>query len=104
MFQAPDVCYRWPAPPSLASRRITMSHVIEARQLTKVYDGGVQVTALRGVDLLVEHGTFNVIMGPSGSGKSTLLNILGALEPPTTGQVLLEETDLGALGEDGRTA
>ncbi len=80
-----------------------MTHVIDAQNLTKVYNGGVQVHALRGVTLQVEPASFLAIMGPSGSGKSTLLNILGALEIPTGGQLLLEGVDVGAMSDDART-
>src|ERR1051325_9196344 len=77
--------------------------VIEVRNLTKTYTEGVPVAALRGVDLAVERGTLVAIVGPSGSGKSTMLYTLGALEPPTTGQVLLEGTDFASLADDQRT-
>lgn len=81
-----------------------MSDVIEARQVTKVYNGGVNVAALRGIDLRVPAGSFLAIMGPSGSGKSTLLNILGALELPTSGQVLLDGQDIEQLSDEKRAA
>jgi len=81
-----------------------MPDVIEAWALTKVYDGGVDVAALRGVDLRIAPATFLAIIGPSGSGKSTLLNVLAGLELPTTGKTLFDGVDLGALGEDGRAA
>jgi putative ABC transport system ATP-binding protein len=58
---------------------------------------------LRGIDLNVAEGEMVAIMGPSGSGKSTLLCILGAVESPTTGKVLLEGRDLSGLGDDERT-
>jgi putative ABC transport system ATP-binding protein len=80
-----------------------MNYIIEARDLTKIYDSGVQVIALRGVTLKVKPASFLAIMGPSGSGKSTLLNILGALEVPTKGQMLLEGTDIATLTDDQRT-
>jgi putative ABC transport system ATP-binding protein len=80
-----------------------MNHVIDARNLTKIYDAGVRVTALRGVNLQVDSGSFVAIMGPSGSGKSTLLNILGALEPPTEGELLLEGVNIAGLSDDART-
>lgn len=83
-------------------RRMLMNDVIQARAVTKVYDGGVNVAALRGVDLSVARGSFLSIMGPSGSGKSTLLNILGALELPTSGQVFFEGQDLHALSDEQR--
>jgi putative ABC transport system ATP-binding protein len=79
-------------------------HVIEARGLTKVFgDGEVRVEALRGVDLQVRKGEMLAIMGPSGSGKSTLLHILGGIDVPSSGQVLLEGTDLATLDDDQRT-
>jgi putative ABC transport system ATP-binding protein len=77
--------------------------IIDGRNLTKVYDAGVQVTALRGANLQIEPATFVAIMGPSGSGKSTLLNILGALETPTEGELYLEGTNVANLGDDQRT-
>ncbi len=80
-----------------------MNEVIQARQIVKTYNGGVRVEALRGVDLTVERGSFMAIMGPSGSGKSTLLNILGGLEVPTAGELLLEGIEVGTMSDDERT-
>ena len=78
--------------------------VIEVRRLTKSYgEGALEVHALRGVDLAVRQGEFLAIMGPSGSGKSTLLHLLGGIESPTSGQILLEGVDLSTLGDDART-
>ncbi len=77
--------------------------VIEARDLTKIYDAGVEVAALRGVTLQVDRASLVAIVGPSGSGKSTLLSLLGALEVPTSGRILLEGTDIGALSDDERS-
>lgn len=79
-------------------------HVLETRGLTKVYGSGeVSVHALSGIDLGVAKGEFVAIMGPSGSGKSTLLHILGGVDVPTSGQVLLEGVDLASLDDDQRT-
>ncbi len=80
-----------------------MNYVIEGTGLIKVYDGGVRVPALRGVDVRIEQASFVAIMGPSGSGKSTLLNILGALDTPTEGRLLLEGIEVGRLADDERT-
>jgi ABC-type lipoprotein export system ATPase subunit len=68
--------------------------LIEAKNLVKVYGDGAQVRALDGVNVYIERGEFVAVMGPSGSGKSTLLNMLGALDRPTEGQVLINGQDL----------
>ena len=66
-------------------------HLIETEGLIKTYsDNGVQVPALRGVDLTIHAGEFTAIVGPSGSGKTTLLNIISGLDKPTSGKVWLD--------------
>ncbi len=81
-----------------------MQPIIEAHDLTKVYDlGKAKAEALRGVSLSVGAGEFVALMGPSGSGKSTLLQLLGGLDKPTTGSVVFEGRDLGRLS-DGQAA
>jgi putative ABC transport system ATP-binding protein len=78
--------------------------VLEARQVRKTFGGdGVEVHALAGISLEVPKRQFLAIMGPSGSGKSTLLYILGGIEAPSSGQVLVDGEDLVTLGDDGRT-
>jgi putative ABC transport system ATP-binding protein len=77
-----------------------MEPVLEARQLAKTYRaGGVDVLALRGVDLALAAGEFVAVMGPSGCGKSTLLNLLGGLDRPTAGEVLLGGKRVDQLSE-----
>ncbi len=78
--------------------------IIAIRGLRKIYRvGKVDVAALRGVDLDVKRGEFISIVGPSGSGKSTLFHIIGALTPPTEGSVHVDQHDLAALSDAGRT-
>jgi putative ABC transport system ATP-binding protein len=90
--------------PSTPPERLPM-YVLETRGLKKAYgtDSEVCVHALRGINLQVRKGELLAIMGPSGSGKSTLLHILGGVETPTSGQVLLEGADLATLNDDQRT-
>jgi len=71
--------------------------MIIAEGLTKIYTDGTEVRALDGVDLSVERGEFVAIMGPSGSGKSTLLNLIGTLDVPTAGHVIVEGVDVSTL-------
>jgi putative ABC transport system ATP-binding protein len=81
-----------------------MMRLLETRALKKTYGSGAMcVDAVRGIDLEVEQGEFLAITGPSGSGKSTLLHLLGGVDRPSSGQVLLEGADLSALGDDDRT-
>ena len=82
-------------------KRPSMVTVVEAVNLKKTYMlGKVPVEALRGVNLKVEEGEFISILGPSGSGKSTLLNLLGALDKPTDGKVLIDDVDVSTLNDN----
>jgi ABC-type antimicrobial peptide transport system, ATPase component len=75
--------------------------ILQAVGLTKVYHlGKVTVEALRGVDLDIAEGDFVAIMGPSGSGKSTLMNLIGCLDRPTSGKLLIRGQDVSQLSED----
>lgn len=67
--------------------------IIETRNVTRHFDDGA-IKALDGVDITIEEGEFVAIIGPSGSGKSTLLHMLGALDSPTSGQVVIDGVDL----------
>ena len=72
----------------------------DLRAVTKTYgQGAAQVHAVRNLDLTIEEGELLAIAGPSGSGKTTLLQLLGALDRPTTGEVLFEGRDLARLGD-----
>jgi ABC-type lipoprotein export system ATPase subunit len=71
--------------------------IVETRDLVKVYGDGVEVRALDGVSIQVRRGEMVSVMGPSGSGKSTLLHLLGALDRPTSGQVIVNGQDLATV-------
>ena len=80
--------------------------VLEARALTKTYiggDGGT-IKVLDAIDLRVARGEMVAIIGSSGAGKSTLLHLLGALDRPTAGQVLIDGRSIGELPDDGVSA
>ncbi|MBK9516709.1 MAG: ABC transporter ATP-binding protein [Anaeromyxobacter sp.] len=77
--------------------------VLELQGVVKDYGEVVRTRVLHGVDLSVARGEFTALMGPSGSGKSTLLNLIGLLDRPTEGRVVLGGQDTGALDDDGLT-
>jgi putative ABC transport system ATP-binding protein len=83
---------------------LTRAVILEAHDLTKTYPlGQTTVDALRGVSLAVRAGEFVALMGPSGSGKSTLLQVLGGLDQPSTGTVVLEGETISTLSDDRAT-
>jgi putative ABC transport system ATP-binding protein len=78
-----------------------MKHIIELKNIKKNYlMGEVNVTVLRGITLNINKGEFVVIIGPSGSGKSTLMNMIGILDKPSQGSVLLNGKNIAHLDED----
>ncbi len=79
------------------------SPLLSGHQLTRHYPMGAEpVQALRGVDIEVYPGDFLALRGPSGSGKTTLINILGLLDSPDSGQLLLDNRDTASLSENER--
>jgi lipoprotein-releasing system ATP-binding protein len=79
------------------------SPIVQTIALRKTYNSGTpkEVEVLHGVDMKAYAGEFIAIIGQSGSGKSTLLNVLGALDVPTSGQVLIDNVDIATLESDG---
>ena len=78
--------------------------IIEIKNLTKVYDAkSLPVHAVNGVTLTIESGEFTAIVGPSGSGKTTLLNIIGGLDDPTSGDVIIDGVKINKLSSRQKT-
>ena len=78
-----------------------MSVILETKQLCKFYGAGEnQVKAVNHVNIQIQQGEFVAIVGKSGSGKSTLLHMLGGLDTPTSGSVILSDKDLYSMKED----
>lgn len=67
--------------------------LLELKDISKIYSGGT-VKALQNINISVEKGEWVAIMGPSGSGKSTMMNIIGCMDKPSSGQVILDGTDI----------
>ena len=87
---------------SLLSKDVAIP-LIDLRKVSRTFvtDGGVEVRALREIDLKIYPGEFVAIMGQSGSGKSTLMNILGCLDRPTSGRYRFAGRDINSFDSDG---
>ncbi|MEA3294026.1 MAG: ABC transporter ATP-binding protein [Euryarchaeota archaeon] len=79
----------------------TVIDVIDVRKSYQI--GGMEIPILNGIDLTVRSGEFLAIMGPSGSGKSTLMNMIGCLDRPTGGHVILEGKDINKISDNELT-
>lgn len=78
--------------------------LIEMKEIKKDYFlGETTVHALMGIDLTIESGEFVAVWGPSGSGKTTLLNLIGAIDEPTQGNLLIKDNEVALLSDDQRT-
>jgi putative ABC transport system ATP-binding protein len=79
--------------------------LVRLENVSKIYRmGEVEVPALRSVDLEIEAGEFVTLLGPSGSGKTTLLNLIGGLDTPTAGRIVVRGVDIATFDEDRLTA
>ena len=77
--------------------------VVKIENITRVYQvGAVETQALRGVNLTIENGEFTALVGPSGSGKTTLLQMIGCLDQPTNGRVIVNNNDVTRLNRNQR--
>lgn len=74
--------------------------IIKLNNITKVYGQEIKTKVLKGINLEIENGSFNAIIGQSGSGKSTLLNIMGTLDKPTQGDVIINGKNIRGLSKD----
>lgn len=74
--------------------------VLELENVWKIYGTEVQVEALKGVNLKFQRGEFTAVVGPSGSGKSTLMNVMGCLDRPTRGDVIIDGVETSELSEE----
>ena len=74
--------------------------IVRTEGLSKRYDGDAPVQAVNDVSLAVSRGEFVAVQGPSGSGKSTLLNLIGTLDAPTAGRVVVDDVDISTLRGD----
>ncbi len=93
-----------PAEATVTSTKGEMTDAVNLRGVGKTYgEGELAVHALRDVDLAIPKGQLVVMLGPSGSGKTTLLNLIGGIEPPSAGQIVVGGSDVSALDEEGRT-
>jgi len=79
------------------------STVIELKNLTKVYQNGVEFRALDNANLRIEKGEFVAIVGPSGSGKSTLMHLIGLLDTPSSGTLLIDGNDVTKMSDKERS-
>ena len=78
-----------------------MSAAIEMREVSRIYTvGDTEVRALDGISLSIEEHSFTAIMGPSGSGKSTLMSLIGCLDVPTSGTILIDGEDTSGLDDN----
>lgn len=82
---------------------IEESPIIELKNLTKIYKNGIEFRALDNANLRIKKGEFVAIVGPSGSGKSTLMHLIGLLDTPSLGTLLIDEKDVTKMSDKERS-
>jgi lipoprotein-releasing system ATP-binding protein len=93
---------RWGEQSGEKETTTTQNAVVSLENIRKTYTNGVEEEVLFGIDLEIETDDFAVLVGKSGSGKTTLLNIIGLLDTPTSGQLILDDREVSTLDEDQR--
>jgi lipoprotein-releasing system ATP-binding protein len=84
----------------MLSGKVRMEYILQLNKVDKIYPGHVDNQVLFGINLKFEKGSFNSIIGESGSGKSTLLNIIGTLDKPTRGEVIINGTNTSSMNRN----
>ena len=78
-----------------------MKKIVELKNVSKVYKAGEnEFKALDDIDLSINKGQFVVVLGPSGAGKSTLLNLIGGMDTPTSGQIIIDDENISNYNEE----
>ena len=78
-----------------------MKKIVELKNVSKVYKAGEkEIKALDNIDLAINEGEFVVVLGPSGAGKSTLLNLIGGMDTPTSGQIIIDDENISNYNEE----
>jgi lipoprotein-releasing system ATP-binding protein len=93
---------RWGEQSGEKETTTTQNAVVSLENIRKTYTNGVEEEVLFGIDLEIETDDFAVLVGKSGSGKTTLLNIIGLLDTPTSGRLILDDREVSTLDEDQR--
>jgi putative ABC transport system ATP-binding protein len=78
--------------------------IVQVKNINKIYgENKISITALKNINLKIEKGEFTALVGPSGSGKTTLLNLIGGLDKPTSGEIIIDEKNISNLNKNELT-
>lgn len=85
----------------ISYKKERMKKIVELKNVSKVYKAGEkEFKALDDIDLSINKGEFVVVLGPSGAGKSTLLNLIGGMDTPTSGQIIIDDENISNYNEE----